>query len=210
LQRLNHSARWCRAIFGGTTQEIRMKPTILSLAACAAVALAACTTEHVALNAPPAPAAVMGAPAAGFNATDRAFALGAATSNLFEIGAAQLASKRTGQPDVLALATAMYQQHTASFNQLAAIMHARGVAVPNDLSPDKQIMMNKLGTARGGDFDQLFVQQAGFKEHQADIATFQRDMPRLADPDLRNWAQQTLPVLEQHLAMAQQVASRVD
>lgn len=189
-----------------------MKSTALSLAACAAVALAACTTQsHVSLNTAPAPApvAVMGA-AGSFNATDRAFALGAATSNLFEIGASELAMKRTGQPDVLAMANMLHQQHTAAFNDLAAIMHARGMAVPTDLSPDKQIMMNKLGTARGGAFDQLFVEQAGFKAHEADIATFQREMPRLADPDLRGWAQRTYPVLQQHLAMAQQVGARVD
>jgi putative membrane protein len=45
--------------------------------------------------------------------------------------------------------------------------------------------------------------------HQSTVATFQRQLPAIADPDLRNWVLKTLPVVEHHLGMAQDMAGRI-
>jgi putative membrane protein len=65
-----------------------------------------------------------------------------------------------------------------------------------------------LGTSRGADFDEVFVMDVGVRAHQATIAAFQQQLPRLADPELKAWAQRQLPPMQQHLAMAQQLAGR--
>ncbi len=193
-----------------------MKQHVFPLAftlACAAAALAACTTDRtVAVNVPaPAPAAtvVMGAPAGPFNAVDSDFVLTAASSNMFEIGASQMAAKHTGSADVLQLAGMMNRDHTQAMNELIAMMRARGMAVPQDMAPDKRRLMDKLGTNHGADFDQVYVMEAGVRAHEADIAAFQQRLPVLTDPELKAWVTRTLTPMQAHLAMARQIAAKL-
>ena len=188
---------------------------VLPLAAAACVVLAACTTDRtVAVNTvvpAPAPAAtvVMGAPARPFNAVDTDFVLTAASSNMFEIGASQMASKHTSSADVLQLAGMMNVDHTRAMNELIALMRARGMAIPQEMSPDKQRLMDKLATNRGADFDQVYVMQAGVQAHQADITAFQQRLAVLSDPELKAWVTRTLPAMQAHLDMARQIAAKL-
>jgi putative membrane protein len=203
--------------------------TSVSCIVAAVAALAGCSTSpRVTVNTTPAtvatPAPVVVAPAApvavvtpvpatstvvlgagAFTAMDRDFALVAATSNMLEIGASQMAPKHTSSPDVLNLAATINQHHTMAMNELMAIMQARGVAIPGDMSPDKRRLMDKLGTAYGHEYDRDFVREVGIRAHENDIAAFQQQMPRLSDPALRDWAARTLPLMQQHLNMSRDV-----
>ena len=45
-------------------------------------------------------------------------------------------------------------------------------------------------------------------DHEKDVEEFRKASQDLKDPDLRAWANKTLPVLEHHLAMAKDIASK--
>ena len=185
-------------------------PSGQGMATTTAPAVAVVTPAPTATVVTPAPAVtVMGATSATLNPADRQFVLTAASSNMFEIGASQMAASHTSATDVISLAAMINQHHTMAMNELMAIMRARGMAIPQDMSPDKRHLMDTLGTNRGADFDRVFVIEAGVKAHAADITAFQQQMPVLADPDLRAWVARTLPLMQQHLAVAQNLASRV-
>ena len=47
------------------------------------------------------------------------------------------------------------------------------------------------------------------KDHQKDVKEFEKAARTLNDPDLKAWAEQTLPVLQQHLQMAQDMEATV-
>ena len=189
--------------------------------AAAVLALAGCATEPVvhvhtpATVATPAAVAVapavtmMGATSGTFTAIDRDFALTAANNNLLEMAAAEMAQRRTSSPDILSYASMLHQHHSAAMAELSALMRARGMGVPSVVPTTLQPIMNRLGTTRGGDFDRQFVTTIGLEAHASALATFQQQMPALSDPQLRAWAAKTLPVLQQHYAMAQQLAARV-
>jgi putative membrane protein len=175
--------------------------------------LSACTTDRtVAVNTvAPAPAStvVMGAPARPFNAVDTDFVLTAASANMFEIGASQMAAKHTSSGDVLQLAGMMNRDHTQAMNELIAMMRARGMGIPQEMSPDKQRLMDKLATNRGADFDQVYVMEAGVRAHEADIAAFQQRLAVLSDPELKAWVTRNLPPMQAHLDMARQIARKL-
>jgi putative membrane protein len=184
-------------------------------AAALGVALAGCTTERrVSVNTAPAtvattaPATAMGA-APALNAVDRDFASTAAISGMVEVAASQLALTHASDPQVVSFARMMIEQHTAANNELAAIMRAHGMNPPTALPKTQVDEMSAFGMRSGADFDQFYVRRAGVRAHQDAIAAFQRQMPQLSDPDLRNWAAKTLPVMQQHLAMAQDLAGRM-
>lgn len=191
------------------------KPALLAAAAVAA--LAACSTEpRVSINTVPAVAVMAPAPpvtvimgAGTFTTVDRDFAFTAALANMTEIGASQMAPKHTSSADVLNLAGMINQHHTMAMNDLMAIMRARGMAIPGDISPSERHLMDRLGTDYGFEYDQDFVRRVGVQAHQNDIAYFQDQMPRLGDPELRNWAARNLPLMQQHLNMALDISSRI-
>jgi putative membrane protein len=66
----------------------------------------------------------------------------------------------------------------------------------------------KLEKLNGQAFDKAFVKQI-VQDHQKDIKYFQKEQNSLQDAQLKSFAQQTLPVLQEHLQMAQQTEQAV-
>jgi putative membrane protein len=181
----------------------------LALSACTHVSLAEQPpATPVATVVAPSPTTVMGAPRS-MSATDRDFATTAAISGMSEVAASQLALTHASDPQVMAFARTMIQQHGAANDQLTAIMRARGVNPPTALPKTQVDEMGAFGMRSGPDFDRYFIQRAGVQAHQDAIIAFQRQMPQLTDPDLKAWAANTLPVMQQHLSMAQDIAGRI-
>jgi putative membrane protein len=47
------------------------------------------------------------------------------------------------------------------------------------------------------------------KDHKKDVKEFQTASKDLKDPELKAWAQKTLPILQEHLQMAEQMEGAV-
>ena len=67
-------------------------------------------------------------------------------------------------------------------------------------------MMDKLASLQGRDFDRSCERDA-VKAHEKAIKLFKHEAQRGQDPDLRAFAQKTLPTLEQHLQQAKDLRS---
>jgi putative membrane protein len=206
-----------------TNMKSAFSQSAIAIAA-AATLLGGCTTDpRVSVNT--APAVVAPAPAVAvitptapstvvmgagtFTATDRDFAHTAALANMMEIGSSQMAPKHTSSPDVLRLADTINRDHTMAMNDLMGIMQARGMAIPGDIAPHQRNVMDKLGTDFGYEYDRDFVGLVGVRSHEADIAYMQQQMGALSDPALRDWAARTLPHMQMHLRMAQDIYGRI-
>ena len=64
----------------------------------------------------------------------------------------------------------------------------------------------KLAKLSGADFDREFAQHE-VKDHEKDIKKFEKETAKLKDADLKAWAEKQLPVLREHLAMAQKLSA---
>ena len=47
------------------------------------------------------------------------------------------------------------------------------------------------------------------KDHETDAKEFEKASKDVQDPDLKSWASKTLPVIQDHLRMAKQIAGKV-
>ena len=47
------------------------------------------------------------------------------------------------------------------------------------------------------------------EDHEHDVADFQKESTAAQDPDLKNWVDKTLPVLQDHLKMAKETNAKV-
>jgi putative membrane protein len=125
-----------------------------------------------------------------------------------EVDLAQLAQQKAQSPDVKALAQRLATDHTKSNQQLMQVAQKEGAQPPTSASKDGSKARSKLEKLNGQAFDEAFVKEV-VQDHQKDIKYFQQQQASLQDLQLKSFAQQTLPVLQQHLQMARQVASQI-
>lgn len=162
--------------------------------------LAACST-----NAPPPPAApadinnVLLAP--GFLAH-------AGSANQYEIQASQLALHASANPGVRSLANVIIADHTAMGQQVAAAAASAGlVPAPATLLPAEQAMLDQLRDSGSGPSFDMTYQQQQISAHQQAIQMMQNYAASGDVPALRTVASGAIPVMQRHLAMAQQIVA---
>ena len=150
-----------------------------------------------------APAGSVGAGGAELAMVDRNFVTTAAAGGLFEVEAAKLATDKATDPAVKAFATMLVEHHTQVNDELKQLASTKNVTLPTELPADKKAQLNKLQSVSGAAFDRQFVQEIGIRDHQQDIRSFEKASRDAKDPQVKSWAQKTLPTLREHYSKAQ-------
>ena len=79
---------------------------------------------------------------------------------------------------------------------------AENLNLPAQLDTKHKSEMDRLSTMSGNAFDAAYMQHM-VQDHQKTIADFQKQAESGSDPALKSFAQKQLPILQQHLQMAQ-------
>jgi putative membrane protein len=135
---------------------------------------------------------------------DRAFAEKAARTGMAEVQLATNVSNRAQTQEVRSFAMQMIADHNRSNQELTALGAQKGIDPPADVDPEKKALDAELAKLTGAALDKAYM-EAMVKDHAAAVADFQSASQQLADPDLKDWAAKTLPVLQQHHKMAQDI-----
>jgi putative membrane protein len=135
------------------------------------------------------------------SAQDQNFINLAASSDMFEIQSSRLALQRSRNPATRRFAERMIAYHTQSSQRLDALAQAKGVVLPSGLDPEQQRALVAIDNTRRL-FDQEYFRQQAFA-HTAAVQAYQTEISSGYDADLRGFAQQTLPIVQEHLQMAQ-------
>ncbi len=122
----------------------------------------------------------------------------AAQSSTAEIQLGKLAAHKGTDPAVKALGQQMVDDHTRAADQLRALARERKMTLPSLGSARDQAAYDKLKGLQGADFDAAYLAQM-LKAHEMAIKQFQTEADKGKDPIIRNFASQTLPVLQSHL-----------
>jgi putative membrane protein len=132
------------------------------------------------------------------SAAEQAFILDAAQGGMAEVELGRLAEARGSSAQVRDFGRMMVQQHSQANSELMAIAQRVGVTPPTSLSPAAQAAQMRLQAAQGRDFDRQYVEQQA-AAHLEQRALFQFAANNAQNPDLRSFAQKTLPVIERHI-----------
>jgi putative membrane protein len=141
-------------------------------------------------------------------AADTGFVREVRTDNLLEIRLGALAQKRSTNAAVKQFAQRMVSDHTTMGNEWTSLASRLRLGTTSALDATQQQLLSQLTSVPAADFDRQYMSTM-VQDHQNNIATFQRLGPSAQSPEVRQLAAKGLPVLEQHLTMAQQVASQV-
>lgn len=134
----------------------------------------------------------------GNDTTARYFIIQASIGNLQEVAMGRLAAQQAVSPEVKAFAQRMVADHGKAETRLVQLIKARGFQIPREATePPVEDMMLKNTPAK--DFDRVYVHMM-LPGHRQTVQMFEKYALTGKDPDVRAFAQQTLPVLKEHLA----------
>ena len=125
----------------------------------------------------------------------------AAISDMFEIQSSQLAALRANEP-TKAFASQMITAHQKTSNELKSVVQSgkADASVPSELDSSRQKMLEKLKSLN--DFTKQYDKDQ-VSAHKDAVSLFRRYAKGGDDAALKDWAGKTLPDLERHLEMAQ-------
>jgi putative membrane protein len=143
--------------------------------------------------------------ALGISPTTQDFVTEAANSDMLEIAAAKLAQEK-GNADEKKFAAQMVTDHTKTTNDIKGLVESGDVKaeIPATLDSAHQSKLDKLRDARtatfSSDYDSMQV-----SAHKDAVSLFERYSKSGDNAKLKDWAGKTLPALQHHLDMAQQL-----
>jgi putative membrane protein len=140
--------------------------------------------------------------------TDAGFVEHAAHDSAAEIELGALAREKASDPAVRDYGDRLVRDHRTAGVELQALAARKGWQVPAQPDPQHAATRDRLAGLSGGEFDRRFTEEM-VKDHQKAISDFERAAQTANDPDLRDWAQKTLPVLREHQRIAQDLSQRL-
>ena len=136
------------------------------------------------------------------SAMDKKFIAKAAEGGLAEVQLAQLAQQKSSDDNVKKFAQKMIDDHTPANQKLTQLASAKGDTPPTELSAADQKMMSKLQGMDGKKFDSTYL-KGQVKSHKDMLKLFTDESKKGSDPDLKAFADQTIPTVQSHITMAQ-------
>lgn len=127
-----------------------------------------------------------------------------AKDNQGEIESSVLAEKQAQAPAVKGFARLMVDDHMALESQLAVVAGKLQVPLPDGVTQSDQQAMQKLSGISGQQFDQAYMQE-NVTNHQKDVQQIEQHLQQAHNPEVRGLLMGALPIIQQHLALAQAV-----
>lgn len=141
-------------------------------------------------------------------ATDRTFVKEAAIGGLAEVELGNLAKEKASNADVKQFGDRMVTEHGKANDELKQWAEKNNVTLPTQLSAKDKATRDRLAKLSGDAFDKAYMHQMVL-DHQKDVAAFKHASQTAKNADLKAWAGQTLPTLQDHMKMAQDTAGKV-
>jgi putative membrane protein len=139
----------------------------------------------------------------GISPTTADFVKEAAMSDMTEIAASKLGQER-GNAQEKSFAGQMITDHTKTSTELKGLVTSADAKadIPTALDSSSQSKVDKLKNAKPQDFSSDFDSMQ-VSAHKDAVSLFERYAKGGDNPKLKDWAGKTLPTLQHHLQMAQ-------
>lgn len=176
----------------------------LPLATLASACMTGLLVVATTASAQTAPAAAA-ADAGRLHAADQTFIADGTKAIATQRDAARIATSRSTDRDVKAFAERVSSDNAKISDALRAAS-PRGVDVPKN-DPDAAVLAS-INNLRGADFDKVYIEQVALAGEQKALSAFQAEIASGRDEQLKDAAKKALPTIQEHYAMAQDLAKR--
>jgi len=152
------------------------------------------------------PAAAADAAAAMQDPT-KMFIMESYNSNVFEIQSSQMASQKVQDDKVKQHARMMIEDHTQANQQLKQVAQSMQVQLPTQLDAVHQAKLQKMQQIPASELGRKYM-NSQVASHWMSVLEFRYQAKNAQNPQVKQFASQMLPKLEQHLQHAQQMAEQ--
>ena len=136
------------------------------------------------------------------SSADKHFVKEAAEGGLAEVELGNLAENKASSQEVKDFAQRMVKDHSKANDQLKETAQKIGVSLPGHPSPTQMAEKKKLETKSGADFDRAYMSTM-VNDHRQDVAAFKHEAANGKNVDVKSFASNTLPTLQEHLGLAE-------
>src|SRR5579883_1357758 len=128
---------------------------------------------------------------------DNAFAKKAAEGDMAEVKLGELAEQKGTIPSVKNFGKRMVQDHSKNDQELKGVASRENVALPSQFNKMDQDTYDRLSKLSGEAFDRAYARDM-VKDHTRDVSEFQKEAKDGRNAAIKNYAAQTVPVLQTH------------
>ena len=139
---------------------------------------------------------------------DQAFIKKAAEGGLAEVELGKLATQKASSNDVKQFGQRMVDDHSKANDQLKSIAQQENVQVPSALKGKEKRTYDRLSKLSGTQFDRAYMRLM-VQDHRKDVNEFRRESTSAKNDQVKQFAESTLPTLQDHLKQAEQTAQTV-
>jgi putative membrane protein len=146
--------------------------------------------------------------ASSLSAADQKFVKEAAEGGMAEVELGRLAVEKASSDNVKKFGQRMVDDHSKANDKLKEIATSKGVTLPESPNAKQRATKARLEKLSGNEFDKAYMKDM-LKDHKQDVADFQKESKTGKDSDVKNFASQTLPTLQDHLKNAESITPMV-
>jgi|SRR5580704_5566218 putative membrane protein len=139
---------------------------------------------------------------------DYGFAKKAAQENKAEVKLGRLAEQKGTTPAVRDFGRRMVQDHSKNDAELKELASGENLPLPTQIKKSDESTYEHLSTLSGKAFDRAYS-RAMVQDHMRDLAEFQQEAKDAQNQAIKDYAVQTVPVLQSHLDQARQMEEAV-
>ncbi len=140
------------------------------------------------------------------SAADKTFVKAALKGGNAEIELGKLATQKGASDDVKQFGQQMVDDHGRLGDQMKSVAGQIGVEPPTTLTPMDKALEVRLQALSGDDFDKAYI-KAMLKDHEKDLAAFQKEANTGTSSAVKDAAAQGQQVVSAHLDMIREIAA---
>jgi putative membrane protein len=119
----------------------------------------------------------------------------AGPGGLAEVELGRLAAQKGQSAAVKKFGQRMVSDHSKANAELKKLATSKGITLPTEMNAEQMAEHNKLAKLSGTEFDREYMALM-VEDHDKDIAAFEEEAKDGSDPDIKSFAQKTLPTLQ--------------
>lgn len=131
-----------------------------------------------------------------------------AQGDIAEIELGKLAQQKGTTAAIRDFGARMVRDHTTLDNQVKQLAAQMQVTLPTSLTSNQAQQKTNLERMSGKAFDTAYLDTM-LSDHQMDVQLVQQEAESTSNPQVKTLAEQTLPILEDHLRIAENDAGRL-
>jgi putative membrane protein len=147
-------------------------------------------------------------PSSAKSSTDVKFVKEAADGGMAEVELGQLAVEKASNEEVKKFGQRMVDDHGKANDKLKEIASSKGIELPQEPSAKHKAIKERLSKLSGTDFDHAYMADM-LKDHKMDIAAFTHESTSGKDAEVKSFASDTLPTLQDHLKNARSASAAI-